>query len=252
MLLFWGGDERGSDFKGPREDFPICVPVGTQVPHAVGVALALQLRREARAVVCGLGDGATSKGEAYEAMNMAGVWRLPVVFVISNNQWAISMPRSAQTACETLAQKAVAVGFGGEQVDGNDVVAVRHAVGEALARARAGSGPHLIEAITYRLSDHTTADDASRYRDDEAVGRHWQTEPVGRVRRYLTEHAGWTKADEEALIGDCAAAVEGAVAEYLAMPPQPVTAMFDYVFERLPDDLAAQRAAALEEAKRRG
>lgn len=252
LFLFWGGDERGSNFAGPREDFPICVPVGTHVPHAVGVALAIQLRGEHRAVVCGMGDGATSKGEAYEAMNMAGVWRVPIVFVISNNQWAISVPRAAQTAAETLAQKAIAAGFSGEQVDGNDVIAVRHAVDRALDRARAGGGPHLIEAITYRLSDHTTADNASRYRDDEAVGRQWQEEPLGRLRRYLTDEMGWTKEEEETLIAACAAEVERAVEEYLATPPQPVEAMFDYLYAALPADVAAQRAAAVMSSRERG
>ena len=252
LLLFWGGDERGSDFKVPRQDFPICVPVATHVAHAAGVALAFKLRDERRAVVCGLGDGATSKGDTYEAMNVAGVWRLPVVFVISNNGWAISLPRSAQTAAETLAQKAIASGFRGEQVDGNDVIAVRHAVSEALACARRGEGPHAIEAITYRLSDHTTADDASRYRDDESVGKFWQEEPILRLRRHLTESAGWSKEEEEGLIAGCSAEVERAVAAYLATPPQPVEAMFDYLFAELPADVAAQRAAALEDQRRRG
>jgi pyruvate dehydrogenase E1 component alpha subunit len=110
-LLYWGGDERGSDFKGPREDFPICVPVGTHAPHAAGVAMALRLRGEKRAALCAMGDGATSRGDVYEAMNLAGVWRLPLVFVINNNQWAIPVPRTKQTAARTLAQKAIAAGF---------------------------------------------------------------------------------------------------------------------------------------------
>ena len=160
LFLYWGGDERGSDFGGPREDFPICVPVATQAPHAVGVALAFQLRGEPRVAVCVLGDGGTSKGDFYEALNVAGAWRLPAVFVVTNNQWAISLPRTAQTAATTLAQKAIAAGFSGEQVDGNDVIAVRDVVHRAVAHARDGAGPHLVEALTYRLSDHTTADNA--------------------------------------------------------------------------------------------
>jgi len=136
LLFYWGGDERGSDFAGPRADFPICVPVASHAPHAAGAALALKLRHEARAVLCILGDGATSKGDFHEALTFAGVWRLPLVMLINNNQWAISVPRAAQCAAETLAQKSLAAGLPGEQVDGNDVIAVRDRVGAALERAR--------------------------------------------------------------------------------------------------------------------
>lgn len=245
LFLYWGGDERGSNFAGVRGDFPVCVPVGSHAPHAVGVALAFKLRREARAAVCILGDGATSKGDFAEALNVAGVWRLPVVFVISNNQWAISVPRRAQSAAETLAQKAVAAGIGGEQVDGNDVAAVHGIVAAALDRARRGDGPHLVEALTYRLGDHTTSDDASRYRDDAEVTRHWPEEPLLRLRHYLAEHSLWGKADEERLLQDTAAEIDAAAAAYLATPAQDPATLFDHTFARLPADLAKQRAAAL-------
>jgi pyruvate dehydrogenase E1 component alpha subunit len=246
LLLYWGGDERGNDFAGPRRDFPICVPVGSHACHAVGVAAAMKLKREARVAVCVLGDGATSKGDFYESLNLAGVWRLPVVFVVNNNQWAISVPRARQTAAETLAQKAIAAGIPGEQVDGNDVIAVRHAVAQALDRARAGQGATLIEALTYRLCDHTTADDASRYRPEEEVSRHWAEEPIARLRSYLVQRGAWNKADEEALIADCHEKVEAAVAAYQATPPQPPEAMFDTLYATLPPALAAQRREAVE------
>ena len=245
LLLYWGGDERGSDFAGPREDFPICIPVASHAPHAAGVALAFKLRGEERAAVCVMGDGGTSKGDFYEALNLAGVWHLPVVFVINNNQWAISVPRTAQTGAETLAQKGVAAGVEGIQVDGNDVIAVRDTVEQALAKARSGGGATLIEALTYRLGDHTTADDASRYREDAAVAEHWKDEPVGRLRRHLTQLGAWTRDDEERLLADCRVRVEQAVADYLAMPPEGPAAMFDHVYAALPDDLAEQRAAAI-------
>lgn len=248
ILLYWGGDERGSDFSGPREDFPVCVPVASHVPHAVGVALALKLKGEARTAVCIFGDGATSKGDFYEAMNMAGVWKLPVVLVVNNNHWAISVPRKAQTAAETLAQKAVAAGITGEQVDGNDVIAVRDATERALARVRAGGGPVLIEAVTYRLSDHTTADDARRYRSDEEVSARWKEEPVSRLRDYLVSQGAWSKDDEEHLLRDCTAQVEEAVNAYLATAPEPPSTMFDTLHADLPEALVAQRA----EAVRRG
>ena len=137
-------------FQARAQDFPNCVPIGNQVCHAVGAAYAFKLRREARVAVCIIGDGGTSKGDFYEAMNLAGVWRAPVVFVINNNQWAISAPRNIQTAAQTLAQKAIAAGIEGRQVDGNDAVAVRHVIQEAVEKARIGDGPTLIEAISYR------------------------------------------------------------------------------------------------------
>ena len=249
ILLYWGGDERGSDFIGPREDFPICVPVGTHVPHAVGVARAFQLRGETRVAVCVFGDGATSRGDVYEAMNFAGVHRLPVVFIVNNNHWAISVPRARQTAAETLAQKAIAAGIPGTQVDGNDAIAVRHVVGVAIEQARAGEGPALVEALTYRLSDHTTADDASRYRDDAEVSARWQEEPIARLRQYLSDTGQWGKADEEALIGDCASQVNAAASEYLTTPPLPPAAMLDHLYAVLPSTLAEQRAELEKAAK---
>jgi 2-oxoisovalerate dehydrogenase E1 component alpha subunit len=245
LFLYWGGDERGNDFAGPRQDFPNCVPVGSHAPHAVGVALAFRLRKERRAAVCVFGDGATSKGDVAEALNMAGVWKVPAVFVVSNNGWAISVPVQRQTAAQTLAQKAIAAGLPGEQVDGNDVIAVREAVARAIARADRDEGPTLIEALTYRLSDHTTADDASRYRDDAEVGRHWRNEPIARLRQHMLARGLWDREREEALLRECSARVEEAAARYLATPALPREAMFDHVFARLPADLLAQRAAAL-------
>ena len=244
LLLYWGGDERGNNFAGPRGDFPNCATVGSHLAHAVGVALAFRLRGEKRAAVCVFGDGATSKGDFAEALNMAGVWKVPAVFVINNNGWAISVPRAKQSAAETLAQKAVAAGFPGEQVDGNDVIAVRAITERALARARDGLGPSLIEAVTYRLCDHTTSDDASRYRDDAEVSRHWPAEPLARLRNFLTNSGFWDRDKEEALLRECNSAIEQAAAEYLATPAQPASAIFDYVYAEAPAELIEQREAA--------
>jgi pyruvate dehydrogenase E1 component alpha subunit len=245
LFLFWGGDERGSDFAEAREDFPICVPVGTHAPHAVGVALAFKLKREERVAVCAFGDGATSKGDVAEALNIAGVWSLPLVFVINNNHWAISVPVTQQTAAETLAQKAIAAGIEGAQVDGNDVIAVREAVSRAVSKARAGGGPHLIEALTYRLSDHTTADDARRYRSDSEVSPHWGEDPIPRLRNHLVGRGIWAKADEEGLLAEVSAAVDSAAETYLAIPPPGPETIFDFTHETLPKDLIEQRQAAL-------
>jgi 2-oxoisovalerate dehydrogenase E1 component alpha subunit len=246
ILTYWGGDERGSCFENAREDFPICVPIGTQILHAAGVAAAFKIRKQPRVAVTSFGDGGTSEGDFYEAINVAGAWNLPVVFVIHNNRWAISVPLSMQTKAETLAQKAIAAGFKGEQVDGNDVIAVRYVMERALEKARTGGGPTLIEALTYRLGDHTTVDDATRYRSKEEVQQAWIEEPLARLRKYLSAHHGWTEKDEEKLIAECAAEVDKAVQEYLSLKPQPATAMFDYHYATLPGDLAEQRAYMLD------
>lgn len=239
LFLFWGGDERGNDFAQATEDFPVCIPVASQFPHAAGAALAMAKRGEPRVAVAVAGDGATSKGDFYEALNLIGIWRLPAVFVINNNQWAISVRRSDQTSAQTLAQKAVAAGVPGVIVDGNDVIAVRTAVAEALDHARAGKGGSLIECQTYRLGDHTTADDASRYRDAEEVSPHWQKEPIARLRKHLVAEHSWSKGEEEALLRDCNARVNAAVEAYLAIEPEPARAMFDHLYAELPVDLAA-------------
>jgi pyruvate dehydrogenase E1 component alpha subunit len=248
LLVYWGGDERGSDFQVPREDFPICVPIATQCCHAVGAAYAFKFRKQARVCVCMLGDGATSRGDFYESMNIAGAWKLPVVFVISNNQWAISLPRSAQSAAETLAQKSIAAGFEGIQVDGNDVMAVRGAMEHGLAKARGGEGPTLIEAITYRLHDHTTADSAARYRSEDEVKAMRKRDPLTRTRAYLESCELWSDADEQRLQDACALEVEAAVSAYQALEVQAPGAMFDFLYKSLPSQLMAQRDAAIAEA----
>jgi pyruvate dehydrogenase E1 component alpha subunit len=245
VLLYWGGDERGSDFSGPAHDFAWSVPIATQCLHGAGAALAFKLRKEKRCAVTVVGDGGTSEGDFYEAVNAAGAFNLPMVFVVCNNQWAISVPLAQQTACETLAQKAFAGGFEGLQVDGNDIVAVRNAMEKALAKGRKGGGPTLIEALTYRLSDHTTADDATRYRPDAEVEAAREKEPLARLRQYLTDLGAWDDKKEDALLNDCKRQVADAVDEYQDLPKPPLESMFDYMYAELPEALEEQRAAAL-------
>ena len=245
LFLLWGGDERGSDYQGPREDFPVSIPVGSHACHATGIAYAFKTRRQKRVAVCCLGDGATSKGDFYESLNAAGAWHLPVIFVVSNNQWAISVPVEKQTAAETLAQKAIAAGVANEQVDGNDVIAVRAVAERAIDEARFGEGPRLIEALTYRLSDHTTADDASRYRDESEVNSQRANDPIKRFRTYLMKAGMWSDQDDQKLQQECRQNVEKAVEQYLTTPKQPSQAMFDYLYAELPDSLQSQREAAL-------
>ena len=245
ILLYWGGDERGNNFSGPAHDFPWCVPIATQCLHAAGAALAMKIRGEKRCAVTVVGDGGTSEGSFYEAINFAGVARLPLVVVIVNNKWAISVPLSLQTAAQTLAQKGIAAGIACAQVDGNDVIAVRNAVAAALERGREGGGPTLVEAITYRLSDHTTADDARRYRGKEEVEEGWRVEPLARLRTYLGSVGAWSDEQERALLEECARQVDAEVKAYLDAPPPPPEGMFDYLFAQLPEPLIEQRETCL-------
>ncbi|MDP3846509.1 MAG: pyruvate dehydrogenase (acetyl-transferring) E1 component subunit alpha [Pseudomonas sp.] len=253
ILLYWGGDERGSAYRNPAvaEDFPICVPIATQALHACGVASAFKIRGQQRVVVTTCGDGATSKGDFLEALNLAGTWQLPMVFVINNNQWAISVPRRLQCGAPTLAQKAIGAGFPGEQVDGNDVLAVYERLQVALERARHGKGPVLLECLSYRLGDHTTADDATRYRPAEEVKQAWQEEPIKRLQAYLAAQGQWDEHREQALIADSQAQVQQAVAAYEALEPQPALAALEYVYAQWPAALNDQRELLLERAARR-
>lgn len=243
ILNYWGGDERASNYKSEiaKEDFPIAIPVGSQCLHAAGVAFAMHYHKQKRAVVCGCGEGGTSKGDFYEAMNFAGVYNSPVVFLVNNNQWAISVPRSLQTHAKTIAQKAIAAGIEGIQVDGNDVIAVREVVEKSLHKAREGKGPTLIEAVTYRLCDHTTADHAKRYWDEAEVKTAGGLEPITRLKKYLIAQNAWSEEQDKKLIEECTAEVDKAVADYLAIKPAAKTDMFDYLYATLPEELIEQR-----------
>ncbi|WP_298624976.1 pyruvate dehydrogenase (acetyl-transferring) E1 component subunit alpha [uncultured Legionella sp.] len=248
ILAFWGGDERGSQFANNAQDLPICVPIASQCLHAAGVAFAFKYRKENRVAVVCIGEGGTSEGDFYEAMNVAGTWKLPIVFVVNNNQWAISVPRDKQTGTQTIAQKAIAAGFKGLQIDGNDVLATRQVIGDAIENARNGEGPTLIEAITYRLCDHTTADDATRYQPSTEVEHAKPKEPISRFKHYLMQQKLWSSDDEEKLVMECSEKVEQAVEDYLNATPQPVSSIFDYHYAELPEYLVEQRAIAMEEA----
>jgi pyruvate dehydrogenase E1 component alpha subunit len=253
VLLYWGGDERGNVYEGTAaKDFAWCVPISTQNLYAAGAALAFKTRKEKRAVMVFLGDGGTSEGAFYEALNAAGTWDLPIVFMITNNRWAISVPLARQTRAETLAQKGIAAGVKGVQVDGNDIIAVRKTADEALKRARAGKGPTVIECLTYRLSDHTTADDATRYREQSEVDAAQAKEPLVRTRKYLESLGVWDDKKEKALADENKQAVDAAVKTYQDTARDAVTAMFDDMYAELPEALAEQREAALAEEANHG
>jgi pyruvate dehydrogenase E1 component alpha subunit len=242
LILLYAGFSEGTAVPPGFRDLPVCVPMGTHVPHAVGLACAARARREDSVVLCYFGDGASSEGICQEAMNFAGVFQAPIVFVCVNNQWAISIPRARQTRATTLAHRAVAYGFPGLQVDGNDLLAMVAATREAVALARQGRGPTLIEAVTYRLLAHSTADDPAKYRS-EADTRLWEAkEPLPRLRRYLAAKGVVDDALHAQLEVEVDAEVRAAIerAEARMREARPL-AMFDHVYADLPAEVATQR-----------
>jgi len=247
IYAYWAGDERGSCFPDGVRCFPVAVPVGSQWQHGAGVGLSLKLRGEDAVAVTLGGDGSTSEGDFHEALNCAGVLGVKAVFVIQNNQWAISVPLHQQTASETLAQKAHAYGIPGIQVDGNDVFAVFAAATEAIERARRGDGPTLVEAVTYRLGDHTTADDASRYRRDDELKAWEGRDPILRLRRYMERLEQWDDAQEAVLLEEAQAWVDSQVKALEEMAPQAPEEIFGSMYAEMPPHLAEQMSQLTEE-----
>ena len=246
FAAYWAWDERGLADMKKYNMFMIAVPVGTQLPHATGFAWGLKRSnaKTKRVVLAFHGDGATSKGDFAESLNFAGVFKIPVVYVCLNNQYAISLPRSKQSAAETLAQKAVAAGIPGIQVDGNDVVAVYKATKEAAERARAGKGATLIEAVTYRLGDHTTSDDAARYRTKEEVESWRAKEPLIRMRKLLESKGIWRDTWEKSLLTKINDQIAKAIKTMEEMPPPPIDDIFNYMYAEPTAELTEQLSEA--------
>jgi TPP-dependent pyruvate/acetoin dehydrogenase alpha subunit len=219
----------------------VSTPVGNGIVHAVGLAWAVKLRKGGEVVLVLFGDGATSSDGFHAGMNIAGVHRLPVVFLCRNNQYAISLPLSMQTASKTIAVKAAAYGFEGVQVDGNDALAVYNAARIAFDRARAGDGPTLIEAVSYRLGSHTTSDDARRYRADEQVSQWRQRDSLESLRLHLSSHGLWDDNKESDLRDALGREIDAAVDRALAEPPPPVSSLFEDVYSDVPPHLQRQR-----------
>jgi pyruvate dehydrogenase E1 component alpha subunit len=240
VLLHWMGDERGNAIPKKLAMSPICVAIGAQTLHAVGIAWAFKLRKEHRAVLCFFGDGATSTGDFHEAMNFASIFKVPAVFCCVNNGWAISTSCTKQTGAQTFAQKALAYGMPTVQVDGNDVFATYKVTRDAMARALAGKGPSFIEAITYRLGDHTTADDARRYRDPAELEAAMARDPLVRTRKYLESVGRWNPSRQETL-EQRARVIAHEVAEAAMNIEKPeADDLFRHTFESLPDELVRQ------------
>lgn len=241
-LLFYNGFEEGNKKPQAMRTLPISIIVGSQTLHAVGIGYAMKYRGEKDSVVVTfLGDGGTSEGDFHEALNFAGVWQVPVVFIVQNNQWAISMPRAKQTHSKTIAQKAIAYDIPGIQVDGNDPLAMFVATQEALERARKGEGPTLIEAVTYRLMMHTTADDPKKYRSDEEVEDWKKKDPLPRFKKYLEGKGLWDARKQKALDAEIKAEIDAAVKEFEAIKDLKPDACFDHVFGTKHDEIEEQR-----------
>lgn len=233
----WMGDANGQ--AGLENDLPVAIPVGSQNPHAAGIGMAMEKRGDGNAVVAFTGDGSTSEGDFHEALNFSGVSGAHTVFLVQNNRYAISLPVERQTNSETLAQKALAYGITGLQVDGNDVLAVIKAVSEALEKARKGE-PVLLEAETYRLADHTTSDDSTRYRDEEEVEEWKKRDPVKRFREWLEENGVWndeledygSKAEEK---------VQEAAEKAIEQDDPDIEELFEYVYRDSPGMLEKEK-----------
>ena len=240
LQQYWAGDERGLKIPEKLNLFTFAIPVGTHIPHAVGFAWGMKMKKKKIAVVVYTGEGGTSKGDFHEALNFAGVFKVPVVVIVENNQYAISVPRNRQTASETIAQKAVAYGFEGIQVDGNDMFAVYSVTQEALKKARAGKGPTLIECVTYRLGAHTTADDPSRYRSKEEEEEWKKKDPIDRVRKFMQKKDIWKDADDKKLLEDVESKVNSSVKRAEALSPPKAEDMFTSVYHDLTKDLKEQ------------
>ncbi|MFB6281897.1 MAG: pyruvate dehydrogenase (acetyl-transferring) E1 component subunit alpha [Haloferacaceae archaeon] len=246
ILQYWMGDERGNR-RGEENVFPVAVPIATQIPHAVGLSWAAKAGGDRTVALVHFGDGATSEGDFHEGMNFAGVFDTPTVFLCNNNQWAISVPRERQTASETIAEKAVAYGFDGVQVDGMDPLAVYAATTAAVEKARTPepgeARPTLIEAVMYRFGAHTTADDPTVYRDDEEVDRWKRLDPIPRLERFLRETGRIDDERIDAVGTEVEETIRAAVEAAESTPRPEPGEMFDHAHAEPTPALREQRAA---------
>jgi len=230
---------------------PVSSPVGTQIPQAVGAAWAAKIRKDDVVALTYFGDGATSEGDFHAAMNFAGVFKTPTIFFCKNNQWAISVPVTRQTASKTLAQKALAYGFDGLRVDGNDLLAVYAVTKAAADKARSGGGPTMIEAVTYRMGPHSSSDDPTRYRSKEEVDAWAKRDPIERMRKYLELKGLWSKDSEEKLRAELEDLLQATIKEVERSPPPPIETLFTDVYAEMTPQLKEQMDAFLASGERR-
>ncbi|MEO6709879.1 MAG: thiamine pyrophosphate-dependent dehydrogenase E1 component subunit alpha [Planctomycetota bacterium] len=239
-------------FVKPIHFVSISSPIGTHIPQAVGAAYAMKLRGEKNVCLTSFGDGGTSSLGFHSGMNFAAVWKAPVVFLCQNNGYAISCPSEEQTCSESYAIKAVAYGMPGVVVDGNDLLAVRQAVKEAVERARAGGGPTLVEAKTFRMGGHSTSDDPTRYVPKDLVESWAKKDPVARFERFLASRGLWTPEKGAAIYEECIAEITAAVTEAEKTPPPSLESIFSDVYAQIPAHIRRQGQAAFDLAARVG
>lgn len=239
VYLFWGGHEDGGKFSNAKNIIPPCVPIGSQTLHAVGIAYSLKYKKQNSIALTYIGDGGTSEGDFHEAMNYAGVWRVPLVFVCQNNQYAISTPRNKQTAAKSLAIKAIGYGLKGIQVDGNDFFAVYAAATAAAKEVRSGGMPIFIECITYRQGAHTTSDDPTRYREKEEEEIWLQRDPLKRLKAYLVQKQEWHEEEDRKLQSQYEKEIEEQF-DQAERHPYPLKDVFQYMYVETPENLRKQ------------
>lgn len=240
IFLYYMGNEEGSNFAHAERVLPISVPIGSQILQAAGVGYASKYQKKDEVVFTYIGDGGTSGGDFSEGLNFAAVWKAPVIFTIQNNQYAISTPIEKQTKSINLAVKSVAFGMPGIKVDGNDFFAMYAAYKEAMAYARAGNGPVLIEAFTYRVGAHTTSDDPSKYRTREEEKEWEKTDPLKRLKKYM-HSVGITIENEEKLIEQYKQEVDKQFAAAENFRPYELDDVFKYMYVDTPEDLKRQQ-----------
>lgn len=241
VFLYFMGYEDGTVFEKAKNITPISVPIGSQLIHAAGIGYAINYKKEDSVVYAIVGDGGTSTGDFHEALNFAAVWNAPVVFIVQNNQFAISVPFKKQTRSINIAVKGVAYGMACIKVDGNDLFAMTRALKEAEAHAREGKGPVLIEALTYRRGAHTTSDDPTKYRTKEEEEQWSCTDPIDRLRKYLVSKNLWDTAGEESLLAEFKKEVDRQFEAAENYPPYPLEDVFKYLYVEMTDDLKEQK-----------
>jgi len=251
LMLLWDGYFEGFTIPDGVNDLPFSIVIGSHVPVATGIAMGIRYNGKDSVVLVNFGDGALSQGAVNEAFNFAAVFKAPIVFVCENNGYAISVPVEKQAAVEDLARRGPGFGIPSLRVDGNDVLAVAVATGEAVDRARRGEGPTLIEAVTYRMSMHTTADDPKVYRDESEVEA-WKARcPIARFERYLLRKALFDHASIERVSSEVEQEVLAGREEFRARAKANPREVFDFVFNQLPPELQSQQREYLERLHRR-